>query len=234
MTTKKYKHLFFDLDHTLWDFDGNSEATMQQLYREFELEAQGVDNFNEMFSRFNEHNDRLWEKYRTGIIKRDELRWKRMHYMLLDYKIGDTALAHEMSSAFLEILPTRTLLMPFAKEILEYCRAQGYEMHLITNGFETTQRMKLQYSGIARYFDQLVTSERCNAMKPHKDIFDFALGTTRAKKHESIMIGDAIDVDIFGAINAGWDTVFYNPKNVTHNRIPTYEVESLEELLTIF
>jgi len=230
---KSYKHLFFDLDHTLWDFDKNSEVSLRKLYDEFDLKGRGIDDFNALFKAYTYHNDRLWERYRNKFIKRDELRWKRMWLMLLDFKVADTALAHELSTAYLEILPTQTLLVPHAKEILEHCKGR-YEMHLITNGFETTQRLKLQYSGIARYFKHLITSERSNSMKPHKDIFDYALALAKADVEESIMIGDAIDIDILGAINAGWDTVYYNPHRVPHPRKPTYEIHHMEELMKIF
>ena len=233
LTTSKYKHLFFDLDHTLWDFDKNSEASLKTLYHEYELAKLGISDFDELFRAYNIHNDKLWERYRNGYIKRDELRWKRMWLMLLDFKVADTALAHELSTAYLEILPTQTLLVPYAKEILEHCKGR-YEMHLITNGFETTQRLKLQYSGISRYFKQMISSEKSNSMKPHRDIFDYALKATNATVEESIMIGDAVDVDILGAINAGWDTVYYNPNKLPHNRKPTYEIGHLQELVTIF
>ena len=231
--SQRYTHLFFDLDHTLWDFDANSKATMKQLYDEYELKKRGIEDFEEMYKCYSVHNDKLWERYRNGYIKRDELRWKRMWLMLLDFKIPDTSLAHEISTAYLEILPTQTLLIPHAREVLDHCKGR-YEMHLITNGFDTTQRLKLQYSGIARYFTHLITSEKSNSMKPHRDIFDFALNLTKAEAEHSIMIGDAIDIDILGAINAGWDTVYYNPHNAPHNRQPTYEIRHLEELMKIF
>ena len=228
-----YKHLFFDLDHTLWDFDKNSEASLRTLYEEYDLKGKGINDFDALFKSYVIHNDKLWTRYRNGFIKRDELRWKRMWLMLLDFKVADTSLAHELSTAYLEILPTRTLLVPYAKELLEHCKDR-YEMHLITNGFETTQRLKLQYSGISRYFTHLVTSERSNSMKPHKDIFDYALNIANASVEESIMIGDAIDIDILGGINAGWDTAYYNPLKVVHTRKPTYEVGHLQELMKVF
>ena len=230
---KVYKHLFFDLDHTLWDFDKNSEVSLRILYDEYDLKSRGIDDFDALFKAYNFHNDKLWERYRNGYIKRDELRWKRMWLMLLDHKIADTALAHELSIAYLEILPTQTVLVPHAKELLEYCKDK-YEMNLITNGFDTTQRLKLQYSGIARYFNHLVTSEKSNSMKPHKDIFDYAIKAAGADIETSIMIGDAIDVDILGAINVGMDTVYYNPHKKPHERKPTYEITHLEELMKIF
>jgi putative hydrolase of the HAD superfamily len=175
----------------------------------------------------------MWERFRKGFIKREELRWKRIWLTLLDFKIGDTAMAYEMSAAYLEILPTQTILTPFARELLEHCKGR-YEMHLITNGFETTQRQKIQFSGIAPYFSEIITSEKCNSVKPYREIFDFALNITGASADESIMIGDALDIDIMGAQNAGWDQVYYNPSRKAHTRKLTFEVGCLSEAMKLF
>lgn len=229
---KKYEHLFFDLDHTLWDFETNSKLTLHQLYQEFNLHDLGITDFEAFHDQYVIHNDRLWERFRKGFIKRDELRWKRMWLALLDFKILDTAIAHELSAAYLEILPTQSVLIPHAKELLDHCKDK-YEMHLITNGFETTQWLKMQYSGIAGYFKEVVTSEKSNSLKPHADIFAYALKASGALASHSLMIGDAIDIDILGGINAGFDTAYFNPANIPHDRKPTYEVRSLAELIDI-
>jgi putative hydrolase of the HAD superfamily len=230
--SKTYKYIFFDLDHTLWDFDKNSENTLRQLYNEYTLDKRGILSFTEFYEVYSAHNDRLWERFRNGYIKREELRWKRVWLTLLDFKVADTNLAYEMSAAYLEILPTQTVLTPFAKELLEHCKGK-YILHLITNGFETTQWQKLQYSGIASYFGEVITSEKSNSIKPHREIFDYALKTTGAVAEDSIMIGDAIDIDILGALNAGWDQVYYNPAKKVHGRKPTYEVGCLSEIMTL-
>lgn len=230
---KEYKHLFFDLDHTLWDFDKNSRYTLEQLYKEYKLEKRGIVDFEEFFNRYNTHNDKLWAKFRKGHIKRDELRWKRLWLTLIDYQISDTALAHEMSSAYMEILPIQKHLTPYAKEVLDYCKKK-YKIHLITNGFHTTQKIKMQYSGIAEYFSEVISSESSNSMKPRPEIYEYALNATGANSDNCIMIGDALEVDIKGAANVGWDQVFYNPHQIVHNGKPTYEIASLKELLVIF
>lgn len=230
---KTYQHLFFDLDHTLWDFEKNSENTLKQLFDEYNLTSRGIEDFPSFMKVYKGHNDRLWERFRNGYMKREELRWKRIWLTLLDFKIGDTALAHEMSSAYLEILPTQTTLMPYAKELLEHCKDR-YTIHLITNGFETTQWQKLQYSGIASYFDQVITSEKCDRPKPHKEIFEFALTASGAQAEHSVMMGDALDIDILGAYNAGWDQLYYNPLKVAHDRKPTYEVSCWSEAMELF
>lgn len=229
---KRYKHIFFDLDHTLWDFNRNSAATLSRIYKEYNLVDLGITDEKDFFDRYTKHSDMLWARFRTGTINREALRWKRFWLTLLDYKIGDSALAHELSTAYLEILPTQTLLTPYSKEILDYCQ-EDYTMHLITNGFDTTQKMKLHFSGIAQYFSEIITSEKSNSMKPKPGIFEFALETTGATIEESIMIGDAIDVDILGASNAGWDQVYYNPEKIKHDRKPTYEVHCMSELKSI-
>ena len=230
----QYKHLFFDLDHTLWDFEANSRQTLQELYHTLDLAGRGVNDFDLFHQRYIVHNDKLWERYRNGFIKVDELRWKRMWLTLLDFKIGDEPLARQMDERFLDALPTRKILFPYTVEILSYLRGKGYQLHLITNGFEKTQHSKLQYSGLSDYFTEVITSEGSNSLKPHKEIFEYAFRITGAAPEESIMLGDSIEVDIQGAINAGIDQVYVNHLGVEPAIKPTYTVASLKELERIF
>ncbi|AHF16079.1 YjjG family noncanonical pyrimidine nucleotidase [Niabella soli] len=230
----KYKHLFFDLDHTLWDFDTNAKQTLQDLYETLALEKKGVHDFEQFYRRYLEHNAKLWARYRNGFIKQAELRVKRMQLALLDFKIGDAPLAQQMSQRFLELLPTRNALFPYAAEILEYLTGKNYQLHLITNGFEEIQHHKINNSGIHHYFDKVVTSEGSNSLKPNKAIFDYALDAAGAKKEESIMLGDDLEADIMGAANAGLDQVYINHINKTPDFKPTYTVYSLKELEAIF
>lgn len=231
---KQYKHLFFDLDHTLWDFETNSGITLQKLYHQFDLASKGVADFEQFRLTYEQHNDRFWERFRKGFIKRDELRWKRMWHTLLDFKIADNQLSHEMSAIYLDLLPQQGALMPHALDLLDYCRAKDYKLHLITNGFETTQWQKMRTSGIDHYFDQVVTSESSNSMKPMKGIFDFALQSSGALLDESIMIGDALEADILGAQQYGMDQVYFNPNRKEHTQKPTYEIVCLSELKNLF
>src|SRR5829696_265245 len=201
----KYKHLFFDLDHTLWDFDANARKTLQQLHIDLNLPEKGIHDFDLFYKNYLAHNEKLWAKYRTGHIRQDELRLKRMWLALLDFQIADEALAKQMSELFLQLLPTRTILFPDTKEVLEYLSGKGYQLHLITNGFEETQHSKLKSSGLDIFFKVVVTSECSNSLKPQREIFDYALNKTGAKVEESLMIGDTLDVDVAGALNVGMD-----------------------------
>ncbi|MEO7923733.1 MAG: YjjG family noncanonical pyrimidine nucleotidase [Chitinophagaceae bacterium] len=235
----KYKHLFFDLDHTLWDFEANSRQTLDELYHTMDLAVKGVNDFALFHKNYLAHNDKLWDRYRKGFIKVDELRWKRMWLTLLDFKIADEPMAKEMGNVFLDLLPTRKILFPHTIEILDYLAGKDYRLHLITNGFEKTQHSKLKNSGLDKYFTEVITSEGSNSLKPHKEIFDYAFMKASANPLESIMIGDSIEVDIQGAMNAGIDQVFVNhltkePIPITGNTLPTYTVYSLKELEGIF
>ena len=230
----KYRHLFFDLDHTLWDFEANARATLSTLYDELQLEARGINDFELFYRNYLAHNDKLWEYYRKGLIKQDELRVKRMRLALLDFKIADEELSQNMYVRFLDLLPTRNLLFPYAKEILQYLLNKNYELHLITNGFEAVQHSKLKHSGLDVFFKEIITSEGSNSIKPNKEIFEYAFQKTNAHPATSIMIGDTIDVDIQGAINAGIDQVFVNYTGIVTDIKPTYTVSSLKELERIF
>lgn len=230
----QYNHLFFDLDHTLWDFEANSRQTLEELYHSLNLRERGIHDFDLFHKNYITHNDKLWERYRNGFIKVDELRWKRMWLTLLDFKIGDEPLARKMDTLFLDALPTRRLLFPYTLEILDYLSGKGYRLHLITNGFEKTQHSKLQHAGLAKYFTEVITSEGSSSLKPHKEIFEYAFRRAGAEKSESIMLGDNVEVDIQGAINAGIDQVYVNHLDQSPSIQPTYTVRSLKELREIF
>lgn len=230
----KYQHIFFDLDHTLWDFESNARATLQQLFDEYSLSEKGVTSFEKFYRNYLDHNDRLWEKYRNGQIRQEDLRFKRMWLTLLDFKIADEPLARELSVKFLDMLPTRTILFPYAIEILQYLRDRNYTLHLITNGFDQTQHSKLEHSGLKPFFTEVITSECSNCLKPQKEIFEFAFQKCSAGPDQCIMIGDSLEVDIIGAMNAGIDQVFVNHLGIKTDLKPTFTVHSLKELEEIF
>ena len=153
-----------------------------------------------------------------------------MWLTLLEFQIADEELAKELSVRFLDLLPTRTILFPHAKEILQYLSDKGYALHLVTNGFERTQHNKLLYSGLKPFFAEIITSEGSGSLKPNKEIFQFALSKCGTTPDQCIMIGDNIEVDIIGAMNAGIDQVYVNHLGIDPAITPTYTVISLKEL----
>ncbi len=226
--------MFFDLDHTLWDFETNAKETFSELHKTHALAGRGINDFDLFFDRYSYHNERLWDRYTKGFIKQDELRWKRVWLTLLDFKIADETLAKAMAVDFLKQLPNRKNLFPYTIEILEYLKQKNYVLHLITNGFENIQHSKLKYSNLTKYFEEIITSEKAGSLKPNKEIFEFALRVTSADTKNSIMIGDNIEADIKGAMNAGLDTIYVNHLKLETEVQPTYIIHHLKELEDIF
>ena len=234
MSSKIYNHLFFDLDHTLWDFETNAKETLNELFETNSLMNKGVDSFDNFFEKYSYHNHKLWDRYTKGFIKQDELRWKRMWLTLLEYKIADKELSIKLSTEFTDILPFKKNLFPHTHELLNYLNNKNYKLHLITNGFDSIQFNKLKCSNMEDYFIEVITSEASNSLKPNKEIFDYALTKSKAKISESIMIGDNLEADIKGAINAGLDSIFVNHLNNESFAKANYTVFNLKELEEIF
>lgn len=231
---KKYDHIFFDLDHTLWDFETNSKETLLDLYHELKLNEKGISSFDTFHSTYSHHNSIFWDRFRKGYITRDELRWKRMWRTLLDFKIADESLSRQLSEQYLEILPTKKNLFHDTLEVLEYLKLNLYPLHLITNGFEKTQFAKIRNSGIEGYFTHIITSESAGIMKPHPAIFEFAIEKAKTTADKAVMIGDTLDADIEGANKVGMDTIYFNPAEPASGIIkPTYIIESLSEIKKI-
>lgn len=229
---KKYKHLFFDLDRTIWDFEKNSHETLSELYTEFNLSSLGVKSFQEFSSLYLKHNEQLWDDYAKGIVDKETLRTQRFHKTFLDFGITDAKLTLKFADCYVLNSPLKTHLHPFAIETLTYL-SEKYTLHIITNGFEEVQHIKMKTSGIKDYFLNVITSELAGSKKPGKKIFHYSLYRAKAKSRESIMIGDSLEIDVLGAKNAGIDQVYFNPDKLKHSSDITYEINCLSELMKI-
>lgn len=232
MTRKKYTCIFFDLDHTLWDYETNSEETLRELFHSFGLNNKSKLSFEEFFQGFVRINNDIWDAYDRGLIKKDVIRNERFHRVFVHAGINDYPLSLEFSNQYVAESPKKGNLIPHAKEVLDYLSPK-YPLYVITNGFEEIQSTKMQSSGILDYFDGVITSARAGYQKPQREIFDFALRENGHAHHNSIMIGDNLLTDIAGARNASVDHVYFNPKRVAHSQEVTYEIATLKELLHI-
>lgn len=231
---KVYQHLFFDLDHTLWDFDTNAKKSLAICFDEYKLQETLQCEFDDFADKYIYYNHRLWALYEADKITSAELKWKRMYLAMLDFKVANEKLSHSLSDCFLEHLPLQGELFPHTHEILTYLKEKEYDLYLITNGFELVQQNKLKHSNLHQYFSHMITSEASNSLKPKKEIFDYALKVTRANQKKSIMIGDNLTADVGGALNAGWDAIFVNHINAQNTQKSTYEIKHLKELENIF
>lgn len=228
---KNYKHIFFDLDRTLWDFNANAGETLKQIINVFKLEKV-VTNVDEFIIYFHLYNDLLWDHFRDGKIRKHSLRIERFNMLFNRYKIDDKELIASVSRYYLNTAPTKTVLIEGTKEILPYLAAK-YKLYVISNGFYDVQLTKVINSGISRYIAKVFTSDRIGYAKPDKRIYEYAVTSINAHKVDCLMIGDDIKNDIIGAQNANIDQVFFNPEDSECNAKPTYEIKKLVDLKEI-
>jgi len=230
---KTYKHIFFDLDHTLWDFASNSRRTMAVLFNEFGLNRLGVPDFEAFMNHYEVVNDALWAQYRAGEIDKPTLRNGRFPKVFERWHIVDAELSYEINERYLQDGPKQSGLMPNSIEILEYL-TERYGIHLITNGFKEVQATKLRSSGLEGRFETITTSEEVGVLKPNVRVFEYAMKLANSLPEHSIYVGDHYDTDVVGSRNAGIDQVFFNPHGNESPGDATFEIKDLGEMLTLF
>jgi putative hydrolase of the HAD superfamily len=224
-----YRHLFFDLDNTLWDFEANSTETLTELYARHRLNELGVPSAEFFIEKYRHRNQMMWEQYRLGKLTKETLRNDRFALTFWDMGLDAALAPPALADDYVRESPRKTRLFPGAAETLGYLHGR-YRMHIITNGFDEVQHTKLQAAGIHHFFDAVIISEHTGYKKPDVNIFRYAMKHTQAVPGECLMIGDGLEIDVLGAQNAGWDSVYFNPGNHAHDRITTYEIRELPEL----
>lgn len=233
----KYRHLFFDLDNTLYDFDKNAYLAMKIAFEQLGL-LPLINNFDTFFENYQTVNNLLWAEYREKKITKDFLRGERFKQSLASFQVFPTMEYTAIDDLYLKIMGTQTELFPNTLQILNTLKNRGYKLHIITNGFKEVQHHKLINTGLGSYFTNVYISEEIKSHKPSGEIFEYAIKSSNARKKQSIMIGDSWESDILGAKNAGIDQVYFNftnePINFAPYGSPTYTITNLNELLTLF
>lgn len=222
------QHVFFDLDHTLWDFERNSAATFISIFQELNFNF-SVETF---LSYYNPINHYYWKLYREDQISEIELRHSRLEKTFAKMKISlDRKQIEKISELYIQQLSSHTFLFQDTKSVLEYLYPK-YKLHIITNGFENVQQRKLKNSGIANFFQTVFTAEKYGVKKPHPNIFFSAMQSSQAKPENSLMIGDNLEADIRGALNLGMYAIHFNSHNEEIHK-ESLIINSLKELKTL-
>jgi putative hydrolase of the HAD superfamily len=226
---KTYQHLFFDLDHTLWDYDRNVQESLTELHDVYQLVNRGIDSPEKFIESFYNVNFKLWALYDIGKIDKDSLREKRFKLVFENAGADPDLVPKLLEEDFMHRTSSKPHVLPYTFEILEYLRP-NYGLHIISNGFNESQAKKMEASGLTPYFDLVITSETTGHKKPDPRIFQYALDKLGIKNTETIMIGDNPNSDILGAIRANIDNVYFDPhqKGIEHQ--PTYTIRHLKEL----
>lgn len=199
------------------------------MYLHFKLDERSKTSQAYFISRYVYHNEHLWDLYRQNKVTKARLRKARFELALNEVGIDDKAMAKEMGDFYLDTCPRKTKLMDGATEVLDEL-SKDFHLHILSNGFHETQLIKLRESKLEDYFVEVITSERAQAKKPNRAIYDFASKVTQAPKKGTLMIGDNLPIDVEGAINYGWEAIHFNPSEVDH----TYDqVKDLRSLLPL-
>ncbi|MBQ4914092.1 YjjG family noncanonical pyrimidine nucleotidase [Maribacter sp. MMG018] len=199
--------VFFDLDHTLWDFEKNSSLTFEKILAEHKIDI-ALESFLEVYVPANLS---FWKLYREEKITKAELRYQRLKTVFdeIGYRVADETI-HSLSDEYINHLSSYNHLFPNTISVLDYLRPK-YNLHIITNGFQEIQERKLMNSGIHHYFEQIIDSEMAGVKKPNPVIFELALQKANTDPEKSIMIGDSLEADILGAKSVGFHTIHFNP-----------------------
>lgn len=226
-------HIFFDLDHTLWDYNRNCEEALTEMFDLFNLKQFGIENTSLLIDKFHLVNHRLWDLYDSHQITSSDLRFRRFREVFDEFGIENKEICDKLHESYMEISPNKPHLFSGAIEILEYLKPK-YSLHIITNGIADNQNKKMVASGIKNYFESVICSQKANARKPEKAIFEFALKTTQATAYQSLMIGDNYEVDILGAENAGIDAILFSPELAKTSKSDKTIINHLLELKDFF
>lgn len=222
---KGVKHVFFDLDHTLWDFDKNSNIAFSKIFQELGITI----NFSEFISVYTPINANYWSLYRNDEVTKAELRYGRLKdtFDAVNYVISDEKI-HFISESYIKGLALNNFLLHNTKDVLAYLFPK-YKLHIITNGFEEVQLKKIISSELSPYFSEIITSESVGVKKPNPIIFNEALKRSGALAGESVMIGDNIEADVYGALESGLSAILFN----YHRIIPPPEIKAINRLIEL-
>jgi putative hydrolase of the HAD superfamily len=227
-----YKHLFFDLDHTIWDFDKNAEETLSELYHTYKLRDLGLHSPDHFIEVYTQNNHQLWADYHVGKITKQKLRETRFSKTFLDLGLSPELIPSRFEDDYVNICPSKTNLFPKAHETLSYLK-EKYSLHLISNGFKESTEQKVNNNGLDVYFENVVISEVVGFNKPDKAIFSHALTLANADIAESIMIGDSLEADIRGAQDYGMKAIYFNPERKLKPEDVQHEINCLSELMIL-
>ncbi len=227
---KQYRHLFFDLDRTLWDFDRNSREVLAELHGDFHLQDLGIPR-DDFIPAYEQVNAALWAQHEDGVLPKEVLRALRFNHALQQFGVANGGLARHLETAYMDRCPKRARLLPGALNLLEELKPH-FGLHIITNGFTEIQALKLNAAGIRKFFNVVLTSEMAGVAKPDKAIFRHAMRSAGAKPTESLMIGDNAKADMAGARNAGMDQAHLSAPGEGDAQA-TYRITRLEELRTV-
>ena len=227
------RDIFFDLDHTIWDFEKNAEETLMELFDTYQFSGLGIRSPEAFIKTYNRNNHRLWALYHNGKINKSELREARFADTFVELGIDPELFPKAFETDYLRLCPQKTNLFPNAHETLGYLQ-EKYTLHLISNGFADASETKVTRCDLKKYFTTIVISEAVGVHKPHPQILHYAATNAKTAISQSVMVGDSIKAGIRGAQNVGMDAIYFNPNKTEVPPNVRHSITVLDELKTLF
>lgn len=224
---KNYKHLIFDLDNTLLDFNDTEEQALKSVFKEF-----NVPETIESFDTYKTINKGLWSSLEKGMISREDIFNNRFALFFNEYSLKvDGVKAEQLYRNFLN---EGCKTIKNADLLLSKLKKKDYRIYAGTNGMGITQRKRLLDSQLLPYFDELFISEEIGYEKPDAQFFDTIFDSLQITDKDScLMIGDSLSSDILGAQNARIDSVLYTPEENLVSSTATYTVNDLMRIYSL-
>ncbi len=230
---RNIRHIFFDLDNTLWDHRKNAYLTIKELFFQQNISEKYKINFELFHDAYHEINEKLWEQIRDGDIDKDYLRKHRFYDTFLRFGIDDQSLGDYFEHHFLDEILKYNELVPGAVDLLDYLKSKDYKMHIISNGFQEVTERKCVLSGIDDYFQTITSADSIGVRKPRPEIFQYSIDLAKADKEESILIGDDWIADVKGAQRFGIDVIFFDVYNDNPQEEDVKVIKHLSEVKSI-
>lgn len=222
------RHIFFDLDHTLWDFERNALECISELIDEYKHHFDNECDPDSFFNIYSKINRELWDAYERKEIEMEAVRKGRWERAFSAVNIGPGKWMQEFGNAYVERCPTKPHLMDGTHELLSALSVE-FDLGIISNGLSSNQFTKLNNAGIDRFFKDVVTVDMVGHPKPDKRMFDFALQRCNAEARHSMYIGDTYESDVRGSLQAGLSAIYFNPHDQP-NPLGVTEVKHLGEI----
>lgn len=232
MIPTSIRHLFFDLDHTLWDYDRNAVETLEKLYSDFNLESVGLHPLSRFLDVFRTANVKVWDLFEETAMNQNQLRHKRLELVFEEFGLPPQAIEGFNEAYYIQCSRGKHLVVGALDTIRNLNRR--FDLHIITNGFDDIQYTKLENTGLSPYFKTVTTSEKAHSKKPEVAYFEFALRLAGASVEESLVIGDGLRTDVAGACAMGLPVIWFNPEGKPKPFPGLNEIQTLAQLCRDF
>lgn len=222
--------VFIDADNTLFDFDRTQEKAIMDTLSHFQLPRD-----ESALYWYQTINKQCWQDYHQGLIRNDEINLRRWREWLTKFGLGSSVVATELADFYAESLSLQCEKEEGADELIAYLTAK-LPVHVITNGFPSTQQHRWRKAGWEDQLHGITVSSVVGVQKPNAEIFHLAMKAVGVEDtSRCLMIGDTLEADVLGPQLIGMKACWYQRKGAVNETdiVPDFTVVHLREIIGI-